>query len=52
MEDGKFMYELAQQLFPINRSLTGEGVQEDPAYPAGACARLQIYEVPTGTKSV
>ena len=28
MEDGKFMYELAQQLFPINRSLTGEGVRK------------------------
>lgn len=51
MEDGKFMYELAQQLFPINRSLTGQGVRKTLHILQELVPRLQIYEVPTGTKA-
>lgn len=43
------MYNLCRKLFPINRSLTGEGVRKtlellNEYYP------LNIHEVPTGTK--
>ena len=42
------MYELATQLFPICRSITGEGVRETLRL-VGAHAPLDVHEVTTGT---
>lgn len=47
--NGKEMYDLASKLFPINRSLTGDGVREtikilSDIYP------MAIHEVPSGTE--
>jgi len=44
------MYDLAKKLFPINRSITGNGVRKtlkllNKVHP------LKVYEVPTGTKA-
>lgn len=44
------MYELAKKLFPICRSITGNGVRETLNILKEECSDLQIYEVPTGTK--
>lgn len=47
---GQKMYTLAKRLFPICRSITGDGVRETFAIIARELPGLQIYEVPTGTK--
>ena len=44
------MYGLARELFPINRSLTGEGVRETLAIIKKLIPELKIYDVPSGTK--
>ena len=52
MDEGKKMYELCSRLFPICRSITGNGVRETfrilqeelPDIP------IELHEVPTGTK--
>lgn len=46
---GKQMYDLASELFPINRSLTGNGVREtikilNDIHP------ITIHEVPSGSQ--
>jgi aminopeptidase-like protein len=46
--DGRELYELASDLFPINRSLTGEGVRKTLTRIAQEIP-LSIHEVPTGT---
>ncbi|NKC04182.1 DUF4910 domain-containing protein [Brucella haematophila] len=46
--DGQAIYDLAAQLYPICRSLTGEGVRETLA-TIGGYLPLEIHEVPTGT---
>ncbi len=43
------MHDWARQLFPINRSLTGEGVRETLRFIKGLVPELQVFEVPTGT---
>ena len=48
--DGKTMYELCAELFPIDRSLTGEGVRETLRIIKRECPGLEIKEVKTGTK--
>lgn len=45
------MYSWANELFPINRSLTGNGVRESLAVIKRQIPELQIHEVPSGTKA-
>lgn len=46
---GVSMHRFAGELFPINRSLTGEGVRETLRLIGGKVPELRIFEVPTGT---
>jgi aminopeptidase-like protein len=47
---GPFMHQLATQLFPICRSITGDGVRETLRILQGLIP-LKIHEVPSGTKA-
>lgn len=49
-DNGKSMYELCAELFPICRSLTGNGVRETLNILKRVNPDLQIKEVPCGTK--
>ena len=44
------MYNWARDLFPLNRSLTGEGNRETLKYLKNIIPELKIFEVPTGTQ--
>ena len=44
------MYQLARKLFPICRSITGDGVRKTLQILKKEYNGLQIYEVPSGTK--
>ncbi|HOA19580.1 MAG TPA: DUF4910 domain-containing protein [Sedimentibacter sp.] len=46
---GRSMYEMADRLFPICRSLTGEGVRQTLSILKEVCPSMNVYEVPTGT---
>jgi aminopeptidase-like protein len=48
-EIGQAMYDLAVELFPINRSLTGEGVRQTFAILRDHLPKLSLHEVPSGT---
>lgn len=48
---GDLMYERAQELFPINRSLTGSGVRETLNYIKNILPELVIHQVPSGTQA-
>ena len=54
MNEGKAMYNLAETLYPIYRSITGEGVRETfrilKEWLGDTCT-FNIYEVPTGTEA-
>ena len=50
MKDGIEMYSLCEELFPINRSLTGKGVRETLNIIKRELSELKIFEVPSGTK--
>ena len=45
------MYNWAKELFPLNRSLTGDGVRDTLNFIKSFIPELQIYEVPSGTKA-
>lgn len=45
------MYSWAQKLFPICRSLTGDGVRETLSFIGERLPNLQIHEVPCGTRA-
>jgi aminopeptidase-like protein len=45
------MYSWAQKLFPICRSLTGDGVRETLSFIGEHLPDLQIYEIPCGTRA-
>lgn len=47
---GQKIYELAKQLFPIHRSLTGDGVRQTFKILQTFIPKLMVHEVPTGTQ--
>jgi len=47
---GEKMYTLAEELFPICRSITGNGVRQTLAILQRVCPELTIHEVPSGTQ--
>jgi aminopeptidase-like protein len=47
--EGRFMHDLATRLFPINRSITGDGVRETLAILGEHLPGLVVHEVPSGT---
>jgi aminopeptidase-like protein len=47
---GNTMYQWAKELFPINRSLTGDGVRQTLKYLKNIIPSLVINEVPSGMK--
>jgi len=47
---GEKIYDLCRELFPINRSLTGDGVRKTLNILKRELPELNIFEVPTGTK--
>lgn len=50
MNKGNDMYELCKELFPIGRSLTGDGVRETLDIIKRECPELMIKEVPCNTE--
>ena len=48
-DEGQFMHDLASRLFPICRSLTGDGVRETLAILGEHLPGLTVHEVPSGT---
>lgn len=46
---GESMYALAEELFPICRSITGDGVRKTFDILKRYCPDIRLYEVPTGT---
>jgi aminopeptidase-like protein len=51
-EEGRFMHDLATELFPICRSLTGEGVRQTFRIIDEDLPGLVIHEVPSGTAAL
>ena len=49
-ENGKTMYTLADRMFPICRSLTGNGFRESLEMLREAVPEMKVFEVPTGTE--
>lgn len=47
---GNQMYELCKELFPINRSLSGEGVRETLRILQRENPEIEIYSIKSGTK--
>ncbi len=50
MNRGKTMYDLAARMFPICRSITGNGFRESLNILRLTVPDIQVYEVPTGTQ--
>jgi len=48
--DGRFMHDLARELWPIHRSITGDGVRQTLAVIKKYLPALTVHEVPTGTQ--
>ena len=48
--EGNRMYKLAEKLFPICRSITGEGTRETLRYIQQEIPQMSVHEVPSGTK--
>ncbi len=48
-DNGKTMYALAAKMFPICRSITGNGLRQSLDMLREAVPEIQVYEVPTGT---
>ena len=51
MEIGNKMYRLAERLYPICRSITGDGVRQTLAILKEYIPELEVHEVPSGTKA-
>lgn len=50
MVSGEQIYKVAEELFPICRSITGEGVRQTFGILQKYVPELEVYEVPTGTE--
>lgn len=50
MEIGNYMYGLVKELFPLCRSITGNGVRQTLKIIQRELPELQIFEVPSGTQ--
>ncbi len=50
MITGHEIYDLMVRLFPICRSITGNGVRETLSILKEICPEMQMHEIPTGTK--
>lgn len=50
LEVGKDMFKLCEEMFPICRSLTGEGVRKTFDLIRGIIPEMKLYEVPSGTE--
>ena len=50
LDNGKDIYNLCERLWPITRSITGNGVRETLAIIQKEVPDLTIHEVPTGTR--
>ena len=48
--EGRWMHALATQLFPIHRSITGDGVRQTLSIIAEEVPGLTVHEVPSGTQ--
>ena len=46
---GNQIHDLAKKLWPINRSITGEGVRETLSIIGEEISGLKLIEVPSGT---
>lgn len=49
--DGNAMYALAERLFPLNRSITGDGTRKTLAILKEYIPELVMHEVPSGTQA-
>jgi aminopeptidase-like protein len=49
--EGRAMHDLVRRLFPICRSITGDGVRETLRILSALVPGLQIHEVPSGTRA-
>lgn len=47
--EGEFLHRLGKELFPINRSLTGDGVRRTLSILAAYLPDLRIHEIPSGS---
>ena len=47
---GEEMYHLCEKLFPICRSITGNGVRETLGILQAYISEMTIHEVPSGTQ--
>lgn len=50
MSLGERIFSLAEALFPICRSITGDGVRDTLRILQGVAPNLRIFEIPTGTQ--
>jgi aminopeptidase-like protein len=48
MTTGKIMYKWTAELFPLNRSITGEGVRKTLRYIKAIIDELEIHSIPSG----
>ncbi|MFT3984460.1 MAG: DUF4910 domain-containing protein [Lachnospiraceae bacterium] len=51
LEEGRGMFALAEELFPVCRSITGDGVRETFRILKKYCADIRLTEVPSGTQA-
>lgn len=50
MTTGQMIYDIAKRIFPICRSITGEGVRQTLAILKEYVPELEVFEVPSGTQ--
>ena len=50
VEEGQYMYDLAVRLFPICRSITGDGFRQSLNMIREQVPEMKVFEVPSGTE--